>query len=205
VRVAAIFLILSLSVSASSAAAGGKDSLVDVTSVAPGIAVEMPYATRRNFTGRVVYDCGRCFLQRRSAEKLAVAERYLAERGFSLKMWDCYRPLSVQKVFWSLVPDTRYVADPKTGSRHNRGNAVDVTLVDASGKEVEMPTGFDDFSSRAASSATGVTAAAKKNREILSETMRRAGFRQLDTEWWHFDDPEGRGEVVDVPLSELCR
>ncbi|UFS71148.1 M15 family metallopeptidase [Geomonas sp. RF6] len=198
-------LMLLISLWRSSAAAAGGERLVEVPKVAPGVKVEMPYATADNFTGRIIYDCGRCFLDSRTAAKLALAQRYLETEGFSLKMWDCYRPLSVQKILWSIVPDSRYVADPQKGSRHNRGTAVDVTLVDLSGGEVQMPTSFDDFSPRAASSAKDVGPAAAKNREILAIAMRNAGFRPLATEWWHFDDAEVSGDLLDVPFTELCK
>ncbi len=187
------------------ASSSGAADLVDVVSVAPGVTVEMRYATADNFTGHAVYDCGRCFLKRGTAEKVATAQRLLAAKGLSLKMWDCYRPLSVQKVFWSLVPDRRYVADPRTGSRHNRGNAVDVTLVDGHGRELPMPTRFDDFTPRAAHSAMDLPPEAIRNRQILTDAMTAAGFRPLAEEWWHYDDPDGRGGLLDVPFDELCR
>ena len=179
--------------------------LVEVTTVAPDVKVDMRYATADNFTGHVVYDCGRCFLRRGTAEKVAKAQRLLAAKGLSLKMWDCYRPLAVQKRFWSLVPDPRYVADPRTGSRHNRGNAVDVTIVDSDGNELPMPTRFDDFSLRAAHTATDLPPDAVRNRQLLADTMTAAGFRLLADEWWHYDDPDGGGELLDVPFGELCR
>lgn len=178
--------------------------LVEVTPAATGVAVEMRYARSDNFTGHTVYDCGRCFLRRDAAEKLARAQGELEKQGLGLKMWDCYRPLSVQKIFWALVPDPRYVADPKTGSRHNRGNAVDLTLVDAVGRELPMPTPFDDFTDKAAHGATDLPAEAVANRETLAAAMEKAGFRRLPSEWWHYDDSDGGGEILDVPFSALC-
>jgi D-alanyl-D-alanine dipeptidase len=165
----------------------------------------MRYAGRENFTGRAIYDCGRCFLRPETAEKVARAEASLRKRGLSLKMWDCYRPLSAQKLLWALVPDPRYVADPKKGSRHNRGNAVDVTLVDSAGRELDMPTPFDDFSRRAAHGETQLPAQVLANRRLLAETMEQAGFRGLATEWWHYDDAESGSEVLDIPFGDLCR
>lgn len=179
--------------------------LVDVRSVAPGVVVEMRYAGSDNFTGQALYDCGRCFLRPETAAKVARAEQELRTRGLSLKMWDCYRPLSVQRLFWSIVPDPRFVADPRKGSRHNRGTAVDVTLVDAAGRELEMPTRFDDFTPRAAHGETRLPAQVVRNRRLLRETMERAGFRLLPTEWWHYDDADGSGELLDIPFGELCR
>lgn len=183
----------------------GAADLVDVAAAAPGLSVEMPYATSGNFVRRAVYDCGRCFLRAGTAAKVAKAHKLLGQQGLGLKMWDCYRPLSVQKIFWSLVPDSRYVADPRTGSRHNRGTAVDVTLVDAGGMELSMPTPFDDFSSRASHGAMNLPPDAIKNRRILKDAMTAAGFKPLADEWWHYDDPDERGELLDVPFRELCR
>jgi len=179
--------------------------LVDVRSMAPDLVVEMRYAGNDNFTGKRIYDCGRCFLKPETAVKVANAQRELVKRGLSLKLWDCYRPLSAQRLFWSLVPDPRFVADPKTGSRHNRGNAVDVTLVDAKGRELDMPTGFDDFSPRAGHGETRLPARVIENRRLLAESMEKAGFWRLQSEWWHYDDNDGNGDILDVPFDELCR
>ncbi len=181
-----------------------KSPLVDVRSMAPEAVVEMRYAGPDNFTGRAVYDCGRCFLRQGTAEKVARAVRELRGKGLFLKLWDCYRPLSVQKLFWALVPDQRFVADPKTGSRHNRGTAVDVTLADAAGHDLAMPTRFDDFSPRAGHGETGLPPDVLANRRLLAETMQKAGFRLLQSEWWHYDDAEGGGELLDVSFGDLC-
>jgi D-alanyl-D-alanine dipeptidase/L,D-peptidoglycan transpeptidase YkuD (ErfK/YbiS/YcfS/YnhG family) len=179
--------------------------LVDVLSTATQVKVEMRYAEDDNFTGKRVYSCGRCFLRPETATKVAMAQRELRKKGLSLKMWDCYRPPAAQRLFWSLVPDPRYVADPKTGSVHNRGSAVDVTLVDSEGKELEMPTGFDDFSTRAAHGETRLPAKAIENRRTLAEAMEKAGFKRLESEWWHYEDGEGKGGIIDVPFDDLCK
>lgn len=180
-------------------------SLVDVRSLVPSVAVEMRYATGDNFTGSALYDCGRCFLLGQTAEKLADVQRELKKKGLSLKLWDCYRPLSVQKLLWSKVPDTRFVADPRTGSRHNTGSAVDVTLVDDSGRELAMPTPFDDFSPRAAHSYTDLPAKVKENRRLLAEAMEKGGFASISSEWWHYEDRTAEGALLDTPFAELCR
>ena len=152
-----------------------------------GIQIELRYATTENFTHKRVYRSGRCRLRPAAATALVAAQRELRARGLGLKVWDCYRPLSVQKVFWSLVPDERYVADPAKGSRHNRGAAVDVTLVDARGRELPMPTKFDDFSERAHRDFAALPEDARRNRALLEDVMTRHGFTGLPTEWWHFD------------------
>jgi D-alanyl-D-alanine dipeptidase len=178
---------------------------VDVHTTSPDVKVEMRYAGSDNFTGKRIYGCGRCYLRPETAAKIALAEQALKKRGLSLKMWDCYRPLAAQRQFWALVPDPRFVADPKTGSAHNRGSAVDVTLVDAEGKELEMPTGFDDFSPQAGHGETRLPAKVIENRRVLAEAMEKAGFRKLESEWWHYEDGDGKVEIIDVPFDELCR
>jgi D-alanyl-D-alanine dipeptidase len=179
--------------------------LVEVKMNVPELIVAMQYATADNFTGKVLYDCNRCFLTETTARKLAKARSELKKRQIGLKVWDCYRPLSVQKIFWSLVPDPRYVADPAKGSRHNRGTAVDVTLVDAQGNELPMPTRFDDFSSRASRDNMDLPAHILKNRETLENAMKKAGFLPLPTEWWHFDDDQWQSfELLDIRFNDIC-
>jgi len=177
--------------------------LVDVTTVAPGIVLDVRYATADNFLGKPVYPVARVVLRRRVAERLARVERRLARRGLGLKVFDGYRPLSAQRAMWAARPDPRWVADPEVGSRHNRGAAVDVTLVDARGDELPMPTAFDDMSPRAAAGADAPEPA-RTNRRILAEAMTAEGFEILATEWWHFDAPDWRRwDVMDVPLDQV--
>lgn len=175
---------------------------MDVAEEAPGVRVDVRYATADNFTRTKLYPVGRCLLRRSVARRLKAVQEDLARRGLGLKAWDCYRPLSVQRRLWELVPDPRYVADPAKGSRHNRGAAVDVTLVDAQGRELEMPTGYDDFSERAHRDYAGASPEAGRNRALLESAMRRRGFEGLPTEWWHFDAAGWRGYgLLDVPLD----
>ncbi len=183
--------------------------LVDVAVLDPSIRLELRYATAENFTGVAMYPVARCLLRRDAAERLVRVQRRLRAEGLGLLVWDCYRPLSVQERFWALVPDERYVARPLrrdgrpvAGSKHNRGAAVDVTLVDAAGVALEMPTGFDDFSERAHRGAPA-SAAARANATRLGAAMAAEGFEPLPTEWWHFDAPGWQAyEVLDVPLGE---
>ena len=183
--------------------------LVDITTVDPTIRLDLRYATPDNFTGVAVYPVARCLLRRDAAERLARVQRRLQADGFGLLVWDCYRPLAVQERFWALVPDERYVARPQrqngrplAGSKHNRGAAVDVTLVDATGRPLEMPTGFDDFSERAHRGAANVKRAARANAARLESAMTAEGFQPLPTEWWHFDAPGWQAyDLLDVPLE----
>lgn len=164
-------------------------ALVEVTAIDPRIRVELRYATVRNFTGRVLYPAARALLLEPAARRLAAAQEVLAAAGFGLLVWDAYRPLSVQRVLWEHRPDPRFVAPPWRGSRHNRGTAVDVTLVDAAGVECEMPTDYDDFSERAHRDSADCSQRARENRERLTAAMAQAGFAGLADEWWHFDAP----------------
>ena len=173
-------------------------NLVDLALVDPSIEVDMRYATPDNFLHEAVYPANRCLLTADAAERLARVQRRLAkaEVRVGLRVWDCYRPTSVQQTMWALVPDPRYVADPREGSKHGRGSAVDVALAGPGGTLVELPTAFDDFTPRAHRDFTALPEAALRNRRLLEDTMTAEGFVPLPTEWWHFDDPGWR----DAPL-----
>jgi len=177
------------------------EPLVDVAKLIPSALVELRYAREDNFLGRAVYPPqAHCLLRQSVAERLVrVAER-LAKEGFRLKLWDCYRPLSVQKAMWELFPKPGFVANPQTGSHHNRGAAVDVTLANAEGVELEMPTPFDEFSPRARQGATeGISKAAAHNRDTLKAAMEAEGFIANRAEWWHFAARDARRfPIMDV-------
>ena len=127
----------------------------------------------------------------------------LREQGFGLKVYDCYRPLAVQKKFWEIMPDERYVANPEKGSRHNRGSAVDVGLTDLQGRDMAMPSGYDDFSERAHRNYPKTPESERKNSLILEEAMKKEGFIPYPTEWWHFDDAGWeKFPYADQPLCE---
>lgn len=163
-------------------------ALLDVRKVAPQVVVDLRYATAENFTGKVLYPkSARCYLRRDVAEALLAVDKALRAEGLGLKVFDCYRPLRVQFLLWEIVADERYVADPKKGSRHNRGAAVDLTLVNQAGQELVMPTPFDDFTEKAHRSYEALPEEAKRNRHKLQAAMQAAGFVGLATEWWHFD------------------
>lgn len=186
------------------------DELIDIADLGSTMAIDIRYASTDNFTGKAVYPAARCLLRRSVARRLVRVHRALAKQGLGLKIWDCYRPFSVQMQLWQLAPDTRYVARPviedgviKQGSRHNRGAAVDVTLVDEHGTELAMPTAYDEFGERAHRSSRASSRAGRRNMKRLEKAMTAQGFIPLATEWWHFDAPDWqRYPLADIPLQE---
>jgi len=183
--------------------------LVELVRIEPSVRLDVRYATERNFVGRPVYRQARVFLQRPAAEAVARAHRGLAARGYGLLVFDGYRPWSVTRLFWQVTPPhlREFVADPRKGSRHNRGCAVDLTLFDlATGREVEMPTPYDDFTEKAAQDYAGATPAQAAHRAILREAMVKEGFLVYPSEWWHFDYKDWREyPILDVPFEQLGR
>jgi len=183
--------------------------LVELTSLDPTIKLDVRYATDRNFVGRAVYPEARAFLQRPAAEALARAHRALAKEGYGLLVFDGYRPWSVTKLFWDLTPRAKraFVADPKKGSKHNRGCAVDLSLYDlATGREVEMPSAYDDMSPRAHPGYGGGTPEQRVRRDRLRAAMEHEGFTVEPNEWWHFNYRDWRQwPILDVPFSAIRR
>lgn len=181
------------------------EELVDVEKEIPGIILDIRYATTNNFTGQQLYPVAKCFLRRAAAEKLRDVQTELASSGLGLKIFDGYRPLSVQKKMWAIYPHPGYVADPKKGSRHNRGAAVDVTLIRLSDRsELPMPTPYDDFTEKAHRDYKDLPEEVIGNRELLGRVMTKHGFEGLPTEWWHFDYGDWRRyEILDVDYSRI--
>jgi S-adenosylmethionine hydrolase/D-alanyl-D-alanine dipeptidase len=180
--------------------------LVDVSLISgEKVKLDLRYATEKNFTKKKVYQSARCMLRRDTAEALVRANELAqsSKKPFSICALDCYRPLSVQKIFWKLVPDERYVASPEKGSKHNRGMAVDVTACDSSGRELEMPTAFDDFTGKAKRGSPIKSKAAAENYKALDEVMVKAGFTPYQDEWWHYDLPGWEAApVLDIPVKD---
>jgi D-alanyl-D-alanine dipeptidase len=185
-----------------------KIGLVELVKLDPAIRLDIRYATTNNFTGRPLYDQPRAFLVRAAAEALIRANRAARAQGFGLTIFDAYRPWRVTKALWDSTPPgpkRTYVANPKAGSKHNRGCAVDLTLHDlATGASVEMPSGYDEFTPRAHRAFTGASAQALSNRDLLERLMEAEGFRGASNEWWHFDFAGWQDyPVMDVPFEEL--
>lgn len=178
--------------------------LVDVQKVIPGIVLDIRYATTNNFTGKKLYPVARCCLRREAAESLKQVEEELRAMGLALKIFDGYRPLSVQRKMWAIVPDENYVANPAKGSRHNRGAAVDLTLIKLDGTELPMPTPFDDFTEKAHRNYTNLPPETIQNRALLQRVMEKHQFIGLNTEWWHFDYKDWRQYgLLDVDYSQI--
>lgn len=177
--------------------------LVDIQSL--GIPIDIRYATANNFMKQPLYPVAKAFLRAPAARALAAVESELAARGLGVKVFDGYRPYRVTEAMWEPIKNPDFVADPAKGSRHNRGAAVDLTLIDLrTGAELAMPTGYDDFTSRAAHAFTDLPADALANRALLRDVMTRHGFAPLPSEWWHYDFAGWeRFELMDVPLEQL--
>ena len=164
------------------------------------------YATSDNFTHQILYTGPAAYSRLAVAVQLKKVEEDLAKKGLGLKFFDAYRPYSVTKKMWEVVPDERYAANPAKGSGHNRGTAVDVTLVKIpSGEEVPMPTGFDDFSERAHHNYMQLPDEVLQNRQLLKKTMEKYGFEPLSTEWWHYSLTKSgtNYEVLDLGFDQL--
>lgn len=197
-----MFVLAALPVQAEDTRPPPADELIAVEPLIPDAVFDIRYATTNNFMGEVMYPSATCLLRRAVVERLARAAALLRAQDRRLLIWDCYRPLSIQKKLWEKVKDPRYVANPKTGSRHNRGAAVDLAIVDKDGKAVTLPTEFDDFSRRAhrKRALKGDQGAEAKR---LETAMKEAGFVPMATEWWHFDAPEAHDyKISDQPLED---
>lgn len=181
------------------------NELVDLARFIPDIQLEIRYATTNNFTHQVIYAQPRAYLRLPAAQALSRVQEMLRGYGYGLKVFDAYRPYEATLKFWEVVKDTLYVAAPQKGSRHNRGCAVDVTIVDLStGKEVEMPTDYDDFSLKAGTDYIPKSYEALKNRQMLIDAMYLEGFQVLPSEWWHYDYKGwDKYELMDIRFEEL--
>lgn len=186
---------------------GKSTDFVEPLRLDPTLIIDLPYATENNFCKTKLYPVERCFLRREVAEALVRAHQSLAGKGLGLKIWDGYRPHSVQYKMWEVSPLPGYVGHPKRGSKHNRGAAVDVTLVTlATGQELEMPTPYDEFSPRAHTGYFKISPEVAENRKVLQTAMRAQGFSTIPSEWWHFDYRGWeRFPLSNTPLEELAQ
>jgi len=181
--------------------------LCEIVRLDSTIHLDIRYATPDNFMKRRMYAEGRAFLQRPAAEALLRVHRKLRSQGFGLLVKDAYRPWSVTKKFWDETPASlhKFVADPSRGSRHNRGCAVDCTLYDlAGGKEVRMPSVYDEFTERASPRYAGGSPEERRMRTLLRTSMEGEGFTVDPGEWWHYDFRDWKHyRILDLPFSAL--
>lgn len=148
---------------------------------------DFKYATTDNFLNQKVYDCDECYLRLSTVNALISANNDFIAKGYKIKLFDCYRPIDVQKKMWEIVSNPIYVADPKKGSIHNRGGAIDITLVDFDGKELNMGTSFDHFGIESSHDYQNLSTEILKNRKLLKEIMLKNNFKSFDSEWWHYN------------------
>ena len=175
-----------------------QNDFVLLRSLSDDFVFDMKYATPDNFLKQAVYDCGECYLRKSTAKALVKANEEFKSLGYRIKLFDCYRPLSVQKKMWKILPGTHYVANPAKGSKHNRGAAVDLTLVDAQGKELDMGTPFDFFGKKAHHTCTTLPKKVLENRKLLKGVLNKYNFKSIFSEWWHYEyRPEMQSKVED--------
>lgn len=184
-----------------------KADLVELIKLDPTIKLDIRYATSNNFLGTPLYTQARAFLQRPAAEALLRAHHELKAQGYGLIIHDGYRPWYVTKIFWDATPDDKkiFVADPREGSKHNRGCAVDLSLYDLkTGKEVNMPSGYDEMSDRAYADYDGGTTDERARRSLLRRAMEKQGFQVYPQEWWHFDYKDWKQyPILNVKFEDL--
>lgn len=182
-------------------------TLVELVRLDSTIKLDIRYASTNNFVGKVVYPEARAFLQRPAAEAVVSAHRELAAHGYGLLIHDGYRPWSITKVFWDVTPPAlrEFVADPASGSKHNRGAAVDLSMYDlALGTAVAMPSAYDEFSRRAYPDYRGGPPEARGRRDLLRAVMERHGFTVEPNEWWHFNFTDWQEyPILDIPFSAI--
>lgn len=181
--------------------------MVELKSLIPSIVYDLRYATTNNFMKRLMYPAKTAvtFLRYPVAEALQKVQTELATKALGLKVYDAYRPYSVTVKFWELVHDERFVANPKNGSGHNRGVAIDITLIELkTGKELNMGTGFDNFSDTAHQGFASLPADVLENRKLLKTTMEKYGFKPYADEWWHYSWPDAaKYELLDIDFKKL--
>lgn len=182
-----------------------RNRLIELKKLIPGLVLDIKYATTDNFMKRVMYKQARAFARKPVAIQLKRIQTALKPKGYGLKIFDAYRPYQITLAFYDQASDKNFVANPKKGSKHNRGCAVDLTLIELkTGKEVPMPTPYDSFAPEAAANFANLPAEIIKNRDFLINTMQRYGFKVIPNEWWHFDYIGWQNyELMDIPFEKL--
>jgi zinc D-Ala-D-Ala dipeptidase len=188
-----------------SLATNADNELINLEKSIPGLVLEIRYATTNNFTGKKIYNLARAYARKPVAESLKKIQADLKKQGLGLKIFDGYRPYSATVMFYETYHDTTYVASPYKGSRHNRGCAMDLTIIDLkTGKELPMPTEYDSFKKEAWPTTPVADPVIHKNRETLIDAMEKHGFKVNASEWWHFDFVGWQKfAVMDIDFEEL--
>ncbi|MFN8257421.1 MAG: M15 family metallopeptidase [Bacteroidales bacterium] len=181
--------------------------MVDLEKVIPGIVLDIRYSTTNNFTGIQLYKLAKAFARKPVADSLAAVQRDLNNIGLGIKIYDAYRPYSVTVKIFEIIPDSTYAASPAKGSKHNTGSAIDLTLVDLkTGKELAMPTEYDNTTPKAWHSNNNLSAEIIHNRSLLSGLMVKHGFVIYEPEWWHYSFKNNRDfELMDIGFEELLK
>ena len=184
-----------------------KKEMIDLEQYIPGIVLDIRYATTNNFTGEKIYNLAKAYARKPVADAVKRAQAELQKQGLGIKIFDAYRPYKATVRFYEVYKDTTYVASPYKGSRHNRGCAIDMTLINLkTGEELKMPTGYDSFQKEAWPSTPIKDPEARKNRALIIQVMEKQGFKVNGSEWWHFDFIGWRNyEVLDIDFEELAK
>jgi zinc D-Ala-D-Ala dipeptidase len=184
---------------------GSRDAMVELSQYLQPLYIDFVYATPQNFTKQILYKNPRAYLRLEAATALQKVQDTLQTLGYDIKLFDAYRPYSVTQKMWEIVPDDRYAANPANGSGHNRGVAVDVTLVDKNtGIDLPMPTPFDNFSDTAHHNFMQLSTTVLANRKLLKTVMEQYGFIALSTEWWHYSLPNPkRYELLNIDFDDM--
>jgi D-alanyl-D-alanine dipeptidase len=172
------------------------NAFVNLKNYSQDFVFDMKYATTDNFLKEKVYPCAECYLRAKTVKSLLAANTAFLEKGYRIKLYDCYRPKAIQKKMWDIVPDANYVANPKKGSIHNKGGAVDISLVDSLGVELDMGTKFDFFGEAASHNYTNLSEMVLANRKFLKEIMLQNNFTSFDSEWWHYNLVNSKADKV---------
>lgn len=162
-------------------------TFVNLKQFSTSFVYDMKYATQDNFLKAKVYDCAECLIRLKTVKALVKANEVFIKKGYQIKIFDCYRPLDIQNKMWQIVSNPKYVADPKKGSIHNRGGAVDISLVKLDGSNVDMGTAFDFFGIEASHNYKKLPKEVIDNRELLRKVMVANGFNSFESEWWHYN------------------
>ncbi|GGH12311.1 M15 family metallopeptidase [Pedobacter zeae] len=181
------------------------NELIEIKKAIPTVKLDIRYATRNNFMRQVMYKQARAFARKPVVEALKKIQKELSKKGYGLKIFDAYRPYAITVEFYKKASDKNFVANPANGSKHNRGCAVDLTLIDLkTGKELTMPTPYDSFSAAAAAKYKDVSLEARKNRDLLIAVMAKYQMNVLENEWWHYDFSNWRTyDLMDIPFEKL--